>query len=100
MNNFLGQYIQGDCFEKPQLSQYPFHQSLALLKHEVNKRGIIFENDDELMMMMMMMLMMMMMMNCFCGMVARRKAFNLISSRGHCQAGFEPAQNMSSGFDE
>ena len=54
----------------------------------------------------------MMMMNCFCGMVDRRKAFTLISSRDHCQrsspsqisdtlrAGFEPAQNLSSGFDE
>ena len=52
------------------------------------------------------------MMNCFCGMVDRQKAFSLISSRDHCQrsspsrisdtpqAGFEPAQNMSSGFLE
>ena len=51
-------------------------------------------------------------MNCFCGMVDRRKTFNLISSRDHCQrsssswisympwAGFEPAQNLSSGFVE
>ena len=51
---------------------------------------------------------MMMMMICFCGMVDRRKAFGLISSRDHCQrsspsqisdtprAGFEPAQNLSS----
>ena len=57
-------------------------------------------------------MMMMMMMNCFCGIVDRRKAFNLISSRDHCQrsspsrisdtpwAGFEPAQNLSSGFGE
>ena len=46
-------------------------------------------------------------MNCFCGMVNRRKAFSLISSRDHCQrsspsdtlrAGFEPAQNLSSGL--
>ena len=55
-------------------------------------------------------ILMMMMMNCFCGMVDRRKAFSLISSRDHCQrsspsrisdtprAGFEPAQNLSSGF--
>ena len=55
---------------------------------------------------------MMMMMNCFCGMVDRRKAFSLISSRDHCQrsspsrisdtpeAGFEPAHIMSSGFIE
>ena len=45
-------------------------------------------------------------MNCFCGMVDRRKVFSLISSRDHCQrssplqisnmlqAGFEPAQNL------
>ena len=31
------------------------------------------------------MMMMMMMMNCFCGMVDRRKAFSLISSWDHCQ---------------
>ena len=54
----------------------------------------------------------MMMMNCFCGMVDWRKAFGLISSRDHCQrsspsrisstprAGFEPAQNLSSGLVE
>ena len=51
-------------------------------------------------------------MNCFCGMVDRRKALSLISSRDHCQrssssrisdtprAGFEPVQNQSSGFVE
>ena len=51
-------------------------------------------------------------MNCFCRMVDRRKASSLISSRDHCQrsspsrisdmpwAGFEPVQNLSSGFDE
>ena len=56
--------------------------------------------------------MMMMMMNCFCSIVDRRKAFSLISRQYHCQrsspsqifdtprAGFEPAQNLSSGFDE
>ena len=50
-------------------------------------------------------LLMMMMVNCFCGMVDRRKTFSLISSRDHCQrssplqisdtprAGFKPAQN-------
>ena len=63
-------------------------------------------------MMMMMMMMMMMKMNCFCGMVDQRKAFSLISSRDPCQrfspwwisdspwAGFEPVQNLSSGFVE
>ena len=51
-------------------------------------------------------------MNCFCGMVDRRKAFSLISSRDHCQrsspsqisntprAGFKPAQSLSSGLVE
>ena len=34
---------------------------------------------------MMMMMMMMMMVNCFCGMVVRRKAFTLISSWDDCQ---------------
>ena len=50
--------------------------------------------------------------NCFCGIVDRRKAFIFISSRDHCQrsspsqisdtprAGFEPAQNLDSGFVE
>ena len=54
----------------------------------------------------------MMVMNYFCGVVDRRKAFSFISSRDHCQrfsplqisnmlpAGFEPAQNLSSGFVE
>ena len=58
------------------------------------------------------MMMMMMMMNCFCGMVDRWKVFILISSQDHCQrsspsrisntprGGFEPAQNLSSGFVE
>ena len=53
---------------------------------------------------------MMMTMNCFCGMVNRRKAFSLISSRDHCQrsspsrtsdtpkAEFEPVQNLSLGW--
>ena len=57
-------------------------------------------------------MMMMMIMNCFCGMVDRRKAFSLISSRDHCQrsspsrifdtpqAGFEPVQNLSSALVE
>ena len=57
-------------------------------------------------------MLMMMMMNCFCGVVDRRKALSLISSRDHCQrsspsrisdtprAGFEPAQNLSSGLVE
>ena len=52
----------------------------------------------------------MIMMNCFCSMVDQRKVFSLISSQDHCQrssplrifdmlrAGFEPAQNLSSGL--
>ena len=48
----------------------------------------------------------------FCGIVDRRKAFSLISRQDHCQrsspspisdmpqAGFEPAQNLSSGLVE
>ena len=52
------------------------------------------------------------MMNYFCGMVDRRKVFSLISIRDHSQrsspsripdmlkAGFEPAQNLSSGLVE
>ena len=54
----------------------------------------------------------MMMMNCFCGMVDRRKVFTPFSSRDHYQrfspsqisdtprAGFEIAQNLSSDFVE
>ena len=50
--------------------------------------------------------------NCSCGMVDRQKAFSLIFRRDRCQrsspsrisntpqAGFEPAQNLSSGFVE
>ena len=65
-----------------------------------------------MMMMMVMMVMMMKMINCFCGMFDQRKAFSLISRLDHCQrsspsrisdtprAGFEPAQNLSSGFVE
>ena len=55
---------------------------------------------------------MVMMMNCFYGMVDRRKAFSLFSSRDLCQrslpprisdtspTGFEPAHNLSSGLIE
>ena len=57
-------------------------------------------------------MMLKMMMSYFCGMVVRRKTFSLVSSRDHCQrsspsrfsntprAGFEPAQNLSSGLVE
>ena len=48
-----------------------------------------------MMMVMMMMMMMMMMINCFCGMVDRRKAFSLISSLDHCQRSSPPAHFAS-----
>ena len=53
-----------------------------------------------------------MMMNCFCRMVDRQKVFTLIPRRDHChrcsasqisntpRAGFEPPQNLGSGFVE
>ena len=59
-----------------------------------------------------MMMMMMMMMNCFCGITDRRKEFNLIPSRDHCQGsspsrisdtpptGFQCAQKLSSDLVE
>ena len=80
--------------------------SLLNMPWIINMPGLHRDDDDE------MMVMMMMMKNCFCGMVDRRKAFSLISSRDHRQrsspsrisdkprAGFEPAQNLSSGFVE
>ena len=52
------------------------------------------------------------MIHCFCGIVNRRKVFSLISRQNHCQrswptrisdtpqAGFESAQNLSSGLVE
>ena len=58
------------------------------------------------------MMMMIMMMNCFCGVVDRRKVFSFIFSRDHCQrssppwifdatwAWFETAQNLSPGLVE
>ena len=54
----------------------------------------------------------MIMMNCFCSMADQRKVFSLISGQDHClrfspsrisdtqRAGFEAAQNLSSGFVE
>ena len=81
---------------------------MYVFTEEINKIALSSVDDERMMMMMMMM----MMMNCFCGMVDRRKAFSLISSQDHCQrsstsrisdtpqAGFEPAQNLSSGLVE
>ena len=69
---------------------------------EISNIAILDEDDDDHEMMM----------KCFCGMVDRRKAFSLISSRNHCErtsplqisdtplAGFEPAQSLSSGLVE
>ena len=65
-----------------------------------------------MMMLMKMMMIMMMMMNCYRGIVDRRKAVSLISSWDQCQRsspscvsdtlpeGFEPAQNLSTGLVE
>ena len=61
---------------------------------------------------MIMMMVVMMMKNYFCGMVDQQKEFSLISNQDHCQksspsqisdmlrAGFECAQNLSSGLVE
>ena len=78
--------------------------SLLNMPWIINMPGVHRDDDDDDEMMMMK--------NCFCGMVDRRKGFSLISSRDHRQrsspsqisdkprAGFEPAQNLSSGFVE
>ena len=85
-------------FENTTLYQFFFLNYWLFLNLDTFFFGII---DDD---------MMMMMMNCFCDMVDRRKVFSLISSRDHCQrpspsrisdtpqAGFELAQNLSSGL--
>ena len=79
------------------------------LFEDINDKSELLKN---MMMMMMMVMMMMMMMNCYCGMIDRRKAFSLISSRDLSQkpsqsrisytprAGSEPVQNLRSGFAE
>ena len=92
-------------FNVKKLSMFHFlHIKMMKISFETNRHHCLV--------LMMMMMMMMMMMNCFCGMVDRRKAISLISSRDHCQrsspssisykprAGFETAQNLSSGFVE
>ena len=69
---------------------------LIIIKEYVLTRSTNLPNDD---------------VNCFYGMVDRRKALSLISSRDHCQrfltimylwhaARYEPAQNLSSGSVE
>ena len=88
------------------------HMSLVQIKKKKVKKVNMQRDMCSIVMMMMLMVMMMMMMNCFCGMVDRRKAFSLISSRDHCQrssplrisdtprTGYEPAPNLSSDFVE
>ena len=68
--------------------------------HGVNDLKNLFDTTD------------LMIKNCICGMVDQRTAFSLVSSQDHCQrsspfrisdtprAGFERAQNLSSGFVE
>ena len=86
---------------------------LGHLQHPVMVRLLVcFPTSQDMMMMKMMMMMMMMMMNDFCAMVDRRKAFSFASLQDHCHrsspsrtsdtplAGFEPEQNLSSGFVE
>ena len=100
----------------PKLFQFVFTCSNSTM-HNVNQNNTqnLFKvtNKDTkttLMTLMLSLMMMMMIMNCFCDIFDRRQAFTLISSRGHChrssslrishtpQAGFEPAQNLSSGL--
>ena len=90
-------------------------------QHAENNKGILWDNRGEFLVwdskaekedLKNLMMMMMMMMNCFCGMVDRRKVLSFISSRDYCQryspsrspdtprAGFEPARNLSSGLVE
>ena len=106
-HNILELYIMFQCRSDSSQVKGNMISSIANLVYEL-------PNDlpNDLRLRMMMMMMMMMMMNCFCDMVDRRKAFSLISSSDHCQrsspwrifdtprAGFEPVQNLSSGFVE
>ena len=84
-----------------------------IVERIVKPKHLLYENPrnfGKIVILMMMMMMMMMMQNYFCGIVDRRKAFSLISSRDHCQrfstsrisdtpqAGFELVQNLSSGL--
>ena len=93
----------------------PFKGNHHLLPNNFELSKKLFEDikdKSKLLKNMMMMMMMMMMMNCYCGMIDRRKAFSLISSRDLCQkpsqsrisytprAGSEPVQNLRSGFAE
>ena len=89
-------------FTSSQFTEYVQHQVLHQMQQQEPTR---WKPPDAVMVMIMMM-------NCFCGMVQRRKVFSLVSSRDYCQrsspsrisdtlrAEFEPAQNLSSGFVE
>ena len=83
---------------KPALSK--FHMNYPRKNLIYWKRVYTFQSNQ----------MMMMTMNCFGGMVDRRKAFSFISSPDHCRisspsrisdtprTGYEPARNLSSGL--
>ena len=93
------------------LSSQPYVDSFVAFVARFLKFALTILGHNALMMMMMMM-MMMIMMNCFCGMVDWQNTFGFISSQYHFQrfspsqnsdlppAGFEPVQNLSSGFDK
>ena len=87
-------------------------QRIILLYYLVNNYFTILSGKELFHCIIWQRIMMIMMMNCFCGMVDRRKGFSLISSRNHCQrsspsricdtprGGFGTAQNLSSGLVE
>ena len=106
------------CHQIPYIKSYRSRILRMVAFHVSEQVFMIFKNETIFYMMIIIFVllvswnwMMMMMMNCFCGMVDRRKSFSFISSRDHCQrsspsrtsdapraGGFEPAQNLSSGF--
>ena len=101
-NVLLPSKISSNCLSNSTITCFHF---LSTWKPE--RLQIISQTDILSLMMMMMMIM-----NCFCNMVDQWKVFSSISNRDHCQrsspssisgthrAGFEPAQNLSSGFLE
>ena len=93
-------YLIWKCFKEEGRLKVVMFQNLVedgelTLLQLVSKTNKEEEDDDDVM-------------NCFCGMVDRRKACNLISCQNHCQrsspsrisgtlrTGFEPAQDLSS----